>query len=158
MENCGVFDTTNMTDLDELERLYAAATKEQWILRPMSYGYDLAVPSQVSPVPGSYGGWFAELHTANFGQDEQEAKDEFEANALLIIAFHNAFPALAAELRALRELVGECRGFAENMRQIFAAPNFTDRYDDAGRCERMIKRIDALQSVERARMNKEAST
>lgn len=37
----------------------------------------------------------------------------------------------------MREALERAADFAESMRQIFADPYFTDRYDDAGRCERM---------------------
>lgn len=37
----------------------------------------------------------------------------------------------------MREALESAMDFAESMRRIFADDGFTDRYDDAGRCERM---------------------
>ena len=48
-----------------------------------------------------------------------------------------------AEIERLREELKYAIGFTEAMRQIFAHPNFTDHYDDAGSCERVIARFRA---------------
>ena len=53
-----------------------AHTPGPWGLRKMAYGYDLV--AQGVSGPGSYGGWFVELH----GDDSKE----FEASCRLIAA------------------------------------------------------------------------
>ena len=80
-----------MTDLSSLERLYAAATKGRWVHDP-DWRDDGA--SQILQAANTN---LAVCFMAT-GMD----KDEHEATAELIVALHNAFPALLAELRALR--------------------------------------------------------
>ena len=81
-----------MTDLSALERLYAAATQGRWVHDP-DWRDDGA--SQILQAANTN---LAVCFMAT-GMD----KDEHEATAELIVALHNAFPALLAELRALRE-------------------------------------------------------
>ena len=49
----------------------------------------------------------------------------------------------AREIETLRGAVESAFAFAGSMHSIFANPGFTDRYDDAGRCERFIKKMRA---------------
>lgn len=76
-----------MLDLDELDRLYAAATRGEWLLGPA--GKSIRVHD--------HGGMRVGLwpHVASFGR---------EGDAFAVLALHNAYPALAAEVRAGRAL------------------------------------------------------
>lgn len=72
-----------------------AFTPGPWVLRKMSYGYDLTV--QGVGGPGTYGGWFLELVYYD-GPD-----DEFEANAKMIAAA----PAMYAALLNVRSIIAD---------------------------------------------------
>lgn len=85
-----------MLDLDKLEKLYAEATKGEWTHTPddgSGYGDKIQPDIACSWVGGG----------GINGSD----------NAALIVALHNAFPALLDELRALREVEAEVRGELE---------------------------------------------
>ena len=163
-----------MTNLDELERLYAAATKGRWIHDP-DWRHDGA--SQILQETNTN---LAVAFLAT-GMD----KDEHEATADLIVALHNFFPALAAELRALREFAadmfdasdwpdgGDVDGFEfQELATKHGLLRPEQRTEPCGEdcqcCEvhseedmkdgfTCLRKAEWLQSVERARMNKETS-
>lgn len=65
-------------------------TPGPWVLREMAYGYDLTCQGVAGP--GSYGGWFIELHSGALGDAEIEAT--FEADVRLIAAAPDMLAAL----------------------------------------------------------------
>jgi len=69
-------------------------TATPWILREMSYGYDLAVEGIDGP--NSYGGWIIELYCLD--KDE-----EFKANAEFIIRACNAHDELVDAVKSAVE-------------------------------------------------------
>ena len=86
-----------MTDLDELERLYAEATEGL-----LKWGW-----RDDHDAPGSI---FAETRTGHayaVAMCPRYGKKNFRHDAPLFVALHNAFPALATELRALREFAAD---------------------------------------------------
>jgi hypothetical protein len=98
-------------DLDELERLHAEATAGPWFFNsyssifsaPMSRAYDAA--EEALP-PDADDAAYAALPEAMVAYVPASHGDTAGPQACLdakfIVALHNAFPALAAELRALR--------------------------------------------------------
>ena len=86
-------------DLDELDRLRAAATPAPWGMERqtnehfVATNHSLRLGSERSPT------WYvAAIEGRGYLAD---------ANAVLIVALVNAYPALAAELRALRKVRDE---------------------------------------------------
>lgn len=81
-----------MVDLDELDRLHAASTSGEW--RVSTTG-DVYTRSGMERVGVRYANSWA-----------AEGKD-----ITYVVALHNAYPALAAEVRALREVAEAARAF-----------------------------------------------
>ena len=132
-----------MTDLTELDRLYAAAIDRM----PAIWKSHCILPPEHA----------TRLHTI---QDDGNPPCHIVADKLYprhgewLVALHNAYPALAAELRALRELekaaIAVCGPDSKSM--------FGDETDDPQCCDPYIvdralfgSMRNALQSVERAR-------
>lgn len=90
---------TSPTDLDALDALLAKATPGEWQL---SFQTDNEVSIDTGPERRlGYASWKG-MATV-FGSDDDDAGNEImENNAALIVALHNQYPVLAAELRALR--------------------------------------------------------
>ena len=93
------------TDLDELDRLRAAATPAPWGMERqtnehfVATNHSLRLGSERSPT------WYvAAIEGRGYLAD---------ANAVLIVALVNAYPAMAAELRELREKVEYQRDLVE---------------------------------------------
>jgi hypothetical protein len=82
---------TKPVDLESLEAKYGKATPGEWL--------DGETVVCVTPGEGREG-IIADLYCDTMGH----AQPEREANTALIVALVNAFPAMAAELRALREV------------------------------------------------------
>ena len=90
---------TTPTDLNELDRLRAAATQGKLYMDPYhhsdgSISYDLSI--------GDYESLGTITEPSNLDKPE---KGNRKSLAELIVALVNAYPALAAELRELRELM-----------------------------------------------------
>ena len=84
-----------MIDLDELDRLHAAATPGRWCR-------DADIESAVDCLDSDEATeWFEARRRRGFSVIESE----FEENRASAIALHNAYPALAAEIRALRAAI-----------------------------------------------------
>lgn len=81
--------TTDPTDLDRLDALHAAATPGEWTIESSGNPYIMGV--------------------ADLGEVETVAESTFTSNKRLIVAMHNAWPAISAELRRLRAEVAEAR-------------------------------------------------
>lgn len=101
------------TDIDELERLLAAATPGEWAYRPDEYD-DWGIVKSAPREVGNYDPPF--IMRGVIGQfrdpdarDEDTLKehrrngtDPWYANASLIVAARNSLPAMIAEIRELR--------------------------------------------------------
>ena len=132
-----------MTDLDELERLYAAATKGPWRLRD-----EMTVTTVVADIPH---GHLPTVSVLNFNsKSTRKLRD-----ATCVVAIANAFPALAAELRALRELEAALDQCESTRGRFSCSPQHDARCQKdrkIGDCTCGSDRLNAaLQSVERAR-------
>ncbi len=86
-----------------------SATKGPWVLRPMSYGYDLSVVG----VSGGYGGWFIGLHGGNL-DDMPAARAEFDANARLIAAAPELAEAAKKALPLMRAMLFATRAASDS--------------------------------------------
>lgn len=104
-----------MTDLEELERLLAAATPGPWEAGRMdteSYSADYG-PWKAVYAEDPRGGVHKPTGELLPYQVARGDGDECRANATLIAALRNAAPALIAEVRRLREDVGRWERIAE---------------------------------------------
>lgn len=111
-----------MTDLDELDRLHAAATPTPWTLQ----GYDLAAPH--SPRP---------------------SEQQLCANAEAIAALVNAWPAVSDELRDRRARMNRqsqnVGSFVSDLAKILDATGaHAPMDDDDAVFDHIVKRLDAM--------------
>jgi hypothetical protein len=88
-------------DLESLEAKYGKATPGEWL--------DGETVVCVTPGEGREG-IIADLYCDTMGH----AQPEREANTALIVALVDAFPAMAAELRALRDVAAAARELRGN--------------------------------------------
>jgi hypothetical protein len=91
---------TKPVDLESLEAKYGKATPGEWL--------DGETVVCVTPGEGREG-IIADLYCDTMGH----AQPEREANTALIVALVNAFPAMAAELRALRAVRDAAKAWQE---------------------------------------------
>lgn len=87
-------------DLDELEQCWLAASKGPWEAKPVGsiIGHrDTAAVQEV----GSLVDWICHMQGSNC--------PKWQEDQLVIVALHNAFPAIFAELRAARAVVEVAR-------------------------------------------------
>lgn len=99
-----------MTDLSALDALHAAATPGPYARhRAASTAVVSAAKDQTICSTGGY---------ANNTRDPVELMEELQANADLIVALHNAYPALAAEVRDLRKAVLAAQGLIADLRAL----------------------------------------
>lgn len=92
-----------MNDIDELDRLHAAATAGEWVLRPYQE------PS---------GEWAPAPSWETYGED----------NLTLTAALKNAWPSVSARLRAAEAEVERLRGVLRNVRDNYDCDEDAHRY------------------------------
>lgn len=97
-----------MVDLDELDRLHAAAFRAPWRAETWTVETDDGDDRDVETIlaPDEYPSEQVVAQVGPDGQIETPGLGSLAArNAAAIAAMHNAYPVLAAEVRALRERV-----------------------------------------------------
>lgn len=87
-------------DLAALDAAHAAATPGEW-----------SASTPYREIDGSERCFVSKQNTAPIVGITITAETQFEADARAIAAYHNAYPAMAAELRALREVAEAARAF-----------------------------------------------
>ena len=97
-------------DLDRLDSLFAAATKGEWTVEIEEYGNSgtVTIP-EINRI----------LHDTDWADPQDFQRDQ--DNAEWMAESHNAYPALAAELRTLRARVAELEHIAEIDKGIYEA-------------------------------------
>lgn len=113
-----------MVDLDELDRLHAAAFRAPWRAETWTVETDDGDEREVDTIlaPDEYPSEQVVAQVGPDGQIETPGLGSLAArNAAAIAAIHNAYPELAAEVRALRERVAKAESedeaeFAERKR------------------------------------------
>lgn len=98
---------TKPVDLDALDAAHAAATPGEW-----------SASTPYREIDGSERCFVSKQNKAPIVGITITAETQFEADARAIAAYHNAYPEMAAELRALREVAEAARAFVPEQARV----------------------------------------
>jgi hypothetical protein len=83
-------------------------------------------------------------------QAEAKLAEEMKAQDEVVALLHKQIEEAEDKLAEVVEALEDARDFAETERKVYANPNFTDRYGDADRCERMRDKLSAALAAAKA--------
>ena len=102
---------TAPTDLDALDALHAAGTAGEWGICREELSRDFSDEEQEAAFPRTIG-------PLSYIEHDSDDVDVVEADAALIVALRNAYPAIAAELRRARKIEAAARALAHEVNRV----------------------------------------